>query len=180
VKWSIRIEGGGQVKRSAMNRNPLRRARRKQREQREHRRQRGSATLLVPVAVVCLLTLAGIAIDAAIVFAGVREAADAAAAAANDAAARFSEGGYYEAGTVDTYAASELQAQAANALNSRSFALLKNPEVTAQIATSSSGNLSVHTEVSGTVNTFFFKIVPGVRDSYSISVDGDAELRESG
>jgi hypothetical protein len=134
--------------------------------------------LLVPIAVLCLLTLAGIAIDGAIVFAGMREAADAAAAAANDAAATFDEGDFYRDGTIDAYAADDAGAQAQRALNARSFTLLKGARVATSFPSNSAGNPTVRMQVSGTVDTWFFKIVPGLKNTYAVSVSGVAELRE--
>jgi hypothetical protein len=141
-------------------------------------RERGSSMLLVPIAVLGLMTLAGIAVDSAMVFAGMREAADAAAAAANDAAASFDQDDFYADGSIDAYAADNAGAQAQRALNARNFTLLKGATVAASFP-SSNGQPTVKMQVSGTVNTFFFKAVPGLRNSFSVSVGGTAELRES-
>ena len=62
---------------------------------------RGSALLLLPAAVLALLVLGAIAVDSAVVFTAQRQVADAAAAAANDAAARAVDADdFYRCGAV--------------------------------------------------------------------------------
>ena len=65
-------------------------------------RQRGSVLLLFPAAVLVVVVLAAIAVDAAIAFLGQREVANAVAAAANDAAgAGVGDQAFYRQGSVD-------------------------------------------------------------------------------
>jgi uncharacterized membrane protein len=64
--------------------------------------ERGSVLLLVPTAVLVLVVLGAVAVDAAVVFLGQRELGSAVAAAANDAAAAaFADAPFYEAGRVE-------------------------------------------------------------------------------
>lgn len=61
-------------------------------------RERGSVLLLFPAAVLVLVVLGAIAVDAAVVFLGEREAASLAAGAANDAATAVDEAAFRERG----------------------------------------------------------------------------------
>ena len=65
------------------------------------RRERGSILLLMPAAVLVLLVLAAVAVDASLAFLGEREVANAAAAASNDAAgAALRDSDFYRQGRV--------------------------------------------------------------------------------
>lgn len=60
----------------------------------------GSVLLLVPAAVLVLVILGAVAVDAAVVFLGQRQLSDAAAAAATDAASAVSDSAFYGSGTI--------------------------------------------------------------------------------
>lgn len=61
----------------------------------------GSTLLLMPAAVLVLVVLAGIAVDAAVVFLGQQRLADIAAGLANDAVAAIDEAAFYTRGDIE-------------------------------------------------------------------------------
>ena len=90
--------------------------------------ERGSVLALVPAAVLVLVVLGALTVDAAVAFLGQRELADAAAAAANDAAgAAVSDAAYYTgaAGTLslDATRAGEVARRAVAASGLRGVAV---------------------------------------------------------
>lgn len=122
--------------------------------------ERGSVLMLMPAAVLVLVVLGAIAVDAALVFMAQRELQNATAAAANDAAvAALSEQALYECGDL-TIAGQRARAVVEAAFAARiadTVETVGRPEVTV----AADGALQVTVAARGTVELLF---TPAVRD----------------
>lgn len=140
-------------------------------------RERGSALLLVPAGVLVLVTLAAIAVDAAVVFLAERELGNASAAAANDAAAAaLADAPFYTTGEI-VIDASRAGAVAAESVAAR---VPRGLELTGPPAVEVAGR-QVCVTVEARVRRIFARAIPGVaheavvRARSTATVAGDTE-----
>ena len=129
--------------------------------------------LLIPAAVLVLVVLGGISVDAAVVYLGQRELGNAVAAAANDAAgASFSQAPFYGGGRVelDPARAAQIAAASLEARASRGLHLSGPPVVVV------SGR-RVCVRAAATVERIFSGGVPGAHRSAHIEATSEATLR---
>ena len=120
------------------------------------RSERGSILLLMPAAVLVLLVLAAVAVDASIAFLGEREVANAAAAASNDAAgAALRDSDFYRQGhvVIDPTLA---EAVARRSVDARGERYLHDVRVDVE----ADGD-RVRVTVSGRVDYLFARAIPG-------------------
>ena len=128
-------------------------------------REHGSVLMLMPAAVLVLMMLGAVAVDAAVVFMAQRELENATAAAANDAAvAALDESLFYECGElgIDTTRAAEVASAALAARTADAVEVTGAPAVTVQAL--SEGPLTVSVAATGSVRTIFAPAVGGLRD----------------
>ena len=136
------------------------------------RRERGSVLLLVPAAVLVLVVLGSIAVDASVVFLGQRELAGAVAAAANDAAgAAFAEAPFYDSGQVelDLPRARDVAAASLAARAPRGIEITGPPEVFV------SGN-QLCVRATGVVRKVLAPAVPGASRQTVVHAQSTATL----
>jgi Flp pilus assembly protein TadG len=139
--------------------------------------EQGNVLILMPAAVLVLLVLATIALDAAVVFLGEREVADAAAAAANDAVgAGYDDQAYYKDGElclsqakVQQIAEASVHARADNTSVER---------VTAERGISDSGLPQVTVLVEGMVEMIFAPAIPGASSTKRVDATATAVLEQ--
>jgi hypothetical protein len=139
--------------------------------------EQGSVLILMPAAVLVLLVLAAIALDAAVVFLGEREVADAAAAAANDAVgAGYDDQSYYKEGElclsparVQRIAEASVHARADN---------MSVEKVTAERGISESGLPQVTVLVEGMVELIFAPAIPGAASTKGVDAAATAVLEQ--
>jgi hypothetical protein len=132
--------------------------------------------LLIPAAVLVLVVLGGISVDAAVVYLGQRELGNAVAAAANDAAgAAFSQGPFYGAGQVelDPARAAQIAGQSLAARAARGIELDGPPVVVV-----SGRQVCVHARAH--VRRIFAGGIPGATRSAAIDAVSRATLRRDG
>ncbi len=145
------------------------------------RGQGGSVLLLLPAAVLAVLVMAAITVDAAVAFLAQREVANAAAAAANDAAtlglsqAEFYGGGQValDAGAVQAVAVAEVRA-ALDAGRHRDLT------VTADVVppTGPGCPWSVTVRASSEVDYVFAPIVPGAAEQAQVSATARSQPQQ--
>jgi len=140
-------------------------------------RERGSALLLVPAAMLVVLGLAGVVLDASAAFLAERELADAAAAAANDVAgAALDESGLRRDGTV------QLDEARACELARATLLATGNDLVTDALARDpcpvhlGDDGLSVEVELHAEARAIFGGGLPGLPDGYAVSARRRAVL----
>jgi hypothetical protein len=141
------------------------------------RQEQGTAVLLVAVVVLVVTLMGLVALDAAVRFAAVREAADAATSAANDAVAAFEDDEYYATGATDRYRAADLASVVAAALDRTGlepFELASSRTRIEQVA----GRTVVLVDLVGRVPLPFAGALPGLADHADVEVTGRAVLRE--
>lgn len=125
--------------------------------------ERGSALMLMPAAVLVLIVLGSLALDAAIVFLGERTVADLAAGAANDAAvAGLAEPVFYRCGALRLDPARS-ERVVSEAIAARSNAGVRDPQATGiDLDVDEQARLvRVTVTVSGTVDLVFARALPG-------------------
>lgn len=142
-----------------------------------HGPEQGSAVLLVAVVVLVVTLMGLVALDAAVRFAAVREAADAATSAANDAAAAFEDDEYYATGATDRYRAVDLDSVVAEALDRTGLEPLELTSSRTRIE-EVDGRAVVRVDVVGRVPLPFAGALPGLADHADVEVTGRAVLRE--
>jgi len=121
----------------------------------------GSALILMPAAVLVVVVLGAIAVDAAVMFLGERELAATVAAAANDAAvAGISRDTFYECGSLraDPVASRRI---AATSIAARSSDAVKVTDVSVDVTASDPPTVTV--SAVGQVELIFSPAVPGGR-----------------
>jgi hypothetical protein len=141
---------------------------------------RGSVLMLMPAAVLVLLVLAAIAVDATVLILGEREMADLAGAAANDAAvAALGRDPLYRCGNLDLDWG---QAQAAVQRVVAGRASDATSGVSAGVASISvvDGRPEVTVTASGTVDLIFTPAVPGASMSRSVEATASAIAEVAG
>ncbi len=139
--------------------------------------QRGTAILLVAVGVAIVAMLGLMALDAAVRFAAIREAADAATSMANDAAAAFDDAAFYADGRTDRYRPTDTRDVTAEALSGHRFRYFEPTSTDADIERE--GDLFVvRVELTGRVGLPFAGSIPGLADHVDVGVTGRAVLRE--
>jgi len=144
---------------------------------RDEPRERGSVLILMPAAVLVLVVLAAITIDAAVVFLGEREVADAAASAANDAvAAGFDEASFYQDSQLCLSQARVSQIAEASVAARTDNAVLT--QVTAQREISEAGRPQVTVEVEATVDLILAPALPGASTTRRVSATSTAVLEQ--
>ncbi len=139
-------------------------------------RERGSVLLLVPAAVLVLVVLGAIAVDAAVVFLGQRELGSAVAAAANDAAAAaFADTPFYEGGLVniDLERARQVASDSVSARAPRGLELVGSPEVVIV-------GRQLCVRATAVVRRIFAPGVPGVARDAVITAESTATLAGRG
>ena len=122
--------------------------------------ERGSVLLLMPAAVLVMIVLGAIAVDAAVLFLGERELAAATAAAANDAAvAALQRDSFYRCGTLrlDGTAAETV---AAAVVSGRSSDAVAVDSLDVQVD-NAAAEPTVTVEASGSVDLIFAPALPG-------------------
>jgi Flp pilus assembly protein TadG len=130
--------------------------------------ERGSILMLMPAAVLVIVVLGGIAVDAAVVFLGQRELADAAAAAANDAAvAALEERAFYDEGAlrIDPARAAEV---ARAAFTARRVGYLEATGLSVAVETVAGEAVRVRVTAEGTVALVFAPAVPGAARTVAV------------
>jgi Flp pilus assembly protein TadG len=138
----------------------------------------GSVLILVPAAVLVLIVLAAITIDAAVVFLGEREVADAAASAANDAvAAGLDEASFYENGQLCLSPARVAQVAEASVSARTDNAQVRH--VSAQREISETGRPQVTVEVEASVDLILAPAVPGASHTRTVSATSTAVLEQA-
>lgn len=133
--------------------------------------------MLMPAAVLVLVALAGVTVDAALVFLADRQLADAAAAAANDAvAAALDDAAFYGEGElrVDPATARRVVAEAVAA---RSADWLGPVDV---VRVEVRAGPMVTVELAGTVRRLFGGALPGVGDRVAVGAVATATLDTGG
>ena len=137
--------------------------------------ENGSVLILMPAAVLVLIVLGAIAVDAAVVFLGQREMADAAAAAANDAvSAGYREQSYYQDNVLCLSQARVQQIAEAAASARADSARLRR--VSALRGLSEDGQPQVTVLVEGTVDLIFAPAVPGAARTKPVRAQSTAVL----
>jgi hypothetical protein len=118
-----------------------------------------------------------VAIDAAIRFAAIREAADAAAGAANDAAVAFEPGDFYDLGETGSYGRDRLDGMLAAALRGREFRHFELTSTATRVERDGDAVI-VRVDLGGRVALPFARVVPGLDDHVDVEVWGKATLVE--
>ena len=145
------------------------------------RRQQGGVLLLFPVAVLIVMLLAAMTVDAAIVFLGQREVSDSVAAAANDAATLgVGNAAFYRAGSVQldpgTVRALALD-RVRTALDAARFQDLTVDAVV--VPGAGSCPPSVRVSASATVAYLFTKVVPGAPGRATVTATATAAAAQA-
>lgn len=140
-------------------------------------REGGTAVLLVAVVVLVVTLMGLVALDAAVRFAAVREAADAATSAANDAATAFEDDEYYATGGTDRYRTADLDSVVAAALDRTGLEPLELTSSRTRIE-QVAGRTVVRVDLVGRVPLPFAGALPGLADHADVEVTGRAVLRE--
>lgn len=143
--------------------------------------QHGSVLMLMPAAVLVLVILAALAVDAAVVFLAQRQLADATAAAANDAAgAAVSDHRFYEQGEVvidrmeaDGVARQAFAVHLPDADPSARLRLTGSPDVVVAGAT-------VCVAADAVVELIFSPALPGLRGEVRVSARSTATAAGNG
>jgi len=139
------------------------------------RRERGSILLLMPAAVLVLLALAAVAVDASLAFLAEREVANAAAAAANDAAgAALRDSDFYREGRV-VIDPSLAEAVASRSVDARSERYLHDVRVDVE----TDGD-RVRVTVSGRVDYLFSSALPGGPHHADVQASATATAERGG
>ena len=128
--------------------------------------ERGSVLLLFPAAVLVVIVLAAIAVDASIAFLGEREVAAAVAAAANDAATEaISDEAFYGAGRVELDPAEVARVAEERVRTSLDSRRHEGLAVRATVERTGGGcGWSLRVEASATVRYLFARALPGGPD----------------
>ena len=139
------------------------------------RDERGSVLVLVPAAVLIVVLLGAIAVDAAVAFLGEREAAGLAAGAANDAAtAALDEAELRRTGEFRLHP-DRARRRALEAVRASSSAL---DEVAVDVVvTTIGGEPAVTVTVRGTARYVFAPAIPGAPDSIQVEASATAVAR---
>lgn len=133
--------------------------------------------MLMPAAVLVLVAMAGVTVDAALVFLADRQLADAAAAAANDAvAAALDDAAFYEAGELRVDP-DEARRVVAEAVAARSAAWLEPVQV---VRVEVTAGPAVTVELAGQVRRLFGSAMPGVSERVAVGAAATATLEASG
>lgn len=135
------------------------------------RGQQGSALVLMPAAVLVFLVLGALAVDAAVVFLGQRQLANAAVAAANDAAAAVDVERFYGDGSLRL-----LPAQAQRVAE-ESIGRLQLDHLDGLQSDISVGQGVVEVTLTASVEHIFSGAVPGGTDSAEVAATAIADTR---
>lgn len=130
--------------------------------------QRGSVLLLMPAAVLVLIVLGALAVDAAVVFLAQRELVDATAAAANDAAvAGLDEAAFYGEGRLllDPQRAQQV-AETAFALRRAEWLAVEAPVVVVEAVAGEP--VRVRVSAQATAELIFAKALPGAAGTRTV------------
>ncbi len=129
--------------------------------------ERGSVLFLFPAAVLAVIVLAAVAVDASIAFLGERELASAVAAAANDAATEaISDDAFYGAGRLELDEGEVERVAEERVLASVDPGRHQNLQVRASVVRAVAGCAwSLRVEASATVRYIFAKALPGGPDT---------------
>ena len=139
--------------------------------------ERGSALVLFPVAVLIVVFLAALCVDASRTFLGQRELANAAEAAANDAAAAINRSDYYNASAYVLDAAAAATGPVAvgtAAIRARIDDRISNVDV--RIIRTDGTHVRV--EITGEVPLMFARAIPGVRNITTVHASAEAVARQ--
>lgn len=137
------------------------------------RAEHGSALLLFPAAVLIVIMLASLCVDASLTFLAQREIANAAEAAANDAASALNRSVYYdEAGY--SLEGSALQRVGTEAIAARVDDKVRNLNVRF-IRTDAT---HVRVEITADVSLIFAKAIPGMSHTTTVHASAEAEAQE--
>jgi hypothetical protein len=123
--------------------------------------------MLMPAAVLVVIILGAISVDAAVVFGAQRELVDSAQAAANDAAAYGIDEGAFRAGRGYVYDASRVDDAVDRALAARGVRARRRWYVRGD---------RIVVELQESVAYVFTKAVPGAGDSTTVHARADARL----
>ncbi len=140
-------------------------------------RERGSALMLFPAAVLIIILLASLCVDATLTFLGQREIANAAEAAANDAASALDRDRYYDASVYDLAREDGLSGivQVGNdAIRARIDDKVKN--VSVRIVRTDGTHVRV--EITGEVSLIFAKAIPGASRTVVVHASAEAEAQQ--
>jgi Flp pilus assembly protein TadG len=142
--------------------------------------ERGSVLLLMPAAVLVLMVLAALAVDAAVVFLAQRELVDATAAAANDAAvAGLDEAAFYDGGRlVINPARAQEVAATAFALREVGWLAVEGPVVA--VETVAGEPVRVRVSAEGRVDLVFARALPGAPGTRTVHATSVATAARAG
>ena len=146
-------------------------------ERRDSSSEHGSALVLFPVAVLIVVLLAALCVDATRTFLGHRELANAAEAAANDAASAINRSDYYNESAYLLDAANAATGPVAvgtAAIRARIDDRITNVNV--RIIRTDATHVRV--EITGEVPLIFAKAIPGVRSITTVHASAEAVARQ--
>ena len=134
------------------------------------RDERASALLLVPAFLVIFVMIGGFVVDWSVAFLGVREAANAAAAGANDAAATALSVSEFQHGNRVVLDESRARAAAARSIAVRDNGVLTDVEVTTVLL----GPNRIRVTVRAKVRTIFSRGLPYADDTVAVKASATA------
>lgn len=141
------------------------------------RRENGSALMLFPAAVLIIILLASLCVDATLTFLGQREIANAAEAAANDAASALDRNRYYDASVYDLAREDGLTGIARvgnDAIRARIDDKVKN----VNIRIVRTDDTHVRVEITGEVSLIFARAIPGASRTVVVHASAEAEAQQ--
>lgn len=135
--------------------------------------QDGSALLLFPAAVLIVIMLASLCVDATLTFLGQREIANAAEAAANDAASAINRGTYYDNSVYD------LDGRALERIGTEAIAARVDDKVrNLEVRIIRTDATHVRVEVTADVPLIFVKAIPGMSHTTTVHASAEAEAQQ--
>ena len=141
------------------------------------RRENGSALMLFPAAVLIIILLASLCVDATLTFLGQREIANAAEAAANDAASALDRNRYYDASVYDL-AREDGLAGIARVGNDAIRARIDDKVKNVNIRIVRTDDTHVRVEITGEVSLIFARAIPGASRTVVVHASAEAEAQQ--
>ena len=141
------------------------------------RRENGSALMLFPAAVLIIILLASLCVDATLTFLGQREIANAAEAAANDAASALDRNRYYDASVYDL-AREDGLAGIARVGNDAIRARIDDKVKNVNIRIVRTDDTHVRVEITGEVSLIFARAIPGASRTVVVHANAEAEAQQ--
>ena len=141
------------------------------------RRENGSALMLFPAAVLIIILLASLCVDATLTVLGQREIANAAEAAANDAASTLDRNRYYDASVYDL-AREDGLAGIARVGNDAIRARIDDKVKNVNIRIVRTDDTHVRVEITGEVSLIFARAIPGASRTVVVHASAEAEAQQ--